>query len=303
MLKALEWTAMLAAAILIVSAVGIAYLSSPPAHNSNEQQTTTETENQKQIGAQHSLRGFIRFLFPDGIAVFTSVLALATILLGWIAIVQIGYLARAERISADSTKAAKDSADAAQKALIAANRPWITADALGERIYYDVNGVNFSIKYIVKNTGKSPATHIRINPQPIAPAIGIETSFDVRAQFANLIASEKRQTKNPFGFALFPDETVSQIVKVNIPQEELKRITQKVDFIAPTIVVSISYRMGFDSEVHQTGFIFDVKRSDQPRPASIEKNRAPSGIFPDEGDIPGQEIRLVRSILDGGYAD
>jgi hypothetical protein len=61
--------------------------------------------------------------------------------------------------------------------------------------------------------------------------------------------------------------------------------------------------MGLDTEVHQTGFMFEVRRSDRPRPESIEKKRSSITIFPDEGDIPENDIRLVRSIFDGGYAD
>jgi hypothetical protein len=112
MLKSLEWIAIIATAALILALVGMAYLSSPPSGHPRDQQTTAQSENQNQTEKQHSLPGFVRFLFPDGIAVFTFFLVLATIGLGIVAIVQINFLERAETISAQSAKAAKEAADA-----------------------------------------------------------------------------------------------------------------------------------------------------------------------------------------------
>lgn len=47
----------------------------------------------------------------------------------------------------------------------------------------------------------------------------------------------------------------------------------------------------------------EVRRSDTPRPEAFEKRRDSSAIFPDEGDIPVTDLRLYRSVIEGGYAD
>ena len=303
-LKVLQLAVLFLGLAFFFALAGLAYYSSSPAIDPSEHTTTTQTADNTPQEKEHSFRGLINFLFPDAISIFTFWLVVATILLGIIAYVQIDFLRRAEIISAQSAKAAKDSSDTAKNALVAANRPWVKAEIqVGGPLLYNVNGANFIIRYVLKNIGHSPATNIFVNPRVIAPAIGVDSLFDLRGELMKTIVAQKAQAGNPFGFALFPDEIAVQNVTVSIPQDELKRITQKVEFIMPTILGTISYRMGFDTDVHQTGFLFEVRRSDKPRAVSAEKNRAPSGIFPDEGDIPADEIRLVGSILDGGYAD
>lgn len=304
MLKVFQIAVVFLGLAFFLALAGLAYYSSSPTAYPSEQQTTTQTAEKKPQEKEHSLRGFINFLFPDAISIFTFWLVVATVVLGVIAYVQIDFLKRTEIISDQSAKAAKESSDTAKNALIAANRPWIKTEIqVGGPIFYNVNGVNFTIHYVLKNIGRSPATNIMVNPQVFAPAIGVDASFDLRGELMKVIVAQKAHVRNPFGFALFPDETAIQNVTVSIPQDELKRITQKVEFIMPTILGTISYRMGLDTEVHQTGFMFEVRRSDRPRPESIEKKRSPIAIFPDEGDIREEDIRLFRSFFDGGYAD
>jgi hypothetical protein len=89
----------------------------------------------------------------------------------------------------------------------------------------------------------------------------------------------------------------------SISHDELKRLTEHIDCVFPTAVGVVDYRSGLSPIPHSTGFIVEITRSDVRRPISEEKNRAPSTIFPDEGEIPASEVRLVRSMLEGGYAD
>jgi hypothetical protein len=70
---------------------------------------------------------------------------------------------RSIEVARRSANAAKESADIAKNALVATNRPWIMirADiAVAGPIFYNVNGVNFTLRYILRNVGHSPATNI-----------------------------------------------------------------------------------------------------------------------------------------------
>jgi hypothetical protein len=135
-----------------------------------------------------------------------------------------------------------------------------------------------------------------VTPRVFAPAIGVDTQFNQRTQLQELIAAQKLQTANPFGLSLFPDEMAIQNVTVNISQDELRRITQTVPFITPVVLGTVMYRIAFDTEVHQTGFIIRIQRNASARP-----DRSPNSIFPDEGDVPAENINLVPSIFEGGY--
>jgi len=216
-----------------------------------------------------------------------------------------------ERHMKESIAAAKDAAKAASDAnqlnrdnFLATERPWVTADiGVGGPLYYNVNGANITLRFQLKNIGHSPATHVWINLQVIAPAIGIDHDYDPRKTQHKIITQTKTRPLDPFGFTLFPGDTITQDWTVNISVEELKRITQKADFIMPVIVGTIDYGFVFEDGHHQTGFIIEVKRSNVPRPEATAKNRSPEAIFPDEGDIPASELRFYRSFLGGEYAD
>jgi hypothetical protein len=117
------------------------------------------------------------------------------------------------------------------------------------------------------------------------------------------IAQLKSTPPGPVGYTLFPDDTIVQPIVVSLSKDELKRATEIVPAIYPRILGAVSYRMSYDDESHQTGFIVEVRRNDTPRPITIEKNRWPAAIFIDEGDVPATDVRLFRSSIDGGYAD
>jgi hypothetical protein len=189
--------------------------------------------------------------------------------------------------------------------LIATERPWIKADiSPGGPVRYDVNGVSFTLRFVLKNIGHSPAMNVWIMPRVIAPAIGIDpVGFNPRKELEKDIVALKTKAPSPFALAIFPGDTITEDITVNISAAELARITQKAELIMPTIIGAIDYRFGFDAQAHETGFIVEVRRDNAPRPMTVEKNRWPPAIFPDEGDIPAADVRLFSSFIDGGYAD
>jgi hypothetical protein len=165
MLKAVQLIAAASAIIFLLSLATISYLSSPPSGYPSEQQSTTESKAKQQAKEQHSLRGFVRFMFPDAISIFTFWLVLATVALGIVAVVQIGLLNRAERIATESANAAKESAEATKSAVNLSDRR--TELQLRAYVFPDVQRViNISvgqkpiIQILFRNTGRTPAYHL-----------------------------------------------------------------------------------------------------------------------------------------------
>ncbi len=302
MLRLYQAIAAIALVFLLLSFLGLGYYSSPPSGNPSEQQSAAEqkgTEQRQESGK--GLAGFWGWLFKDSISVFTLWLTLATIALSVIAVLQIGYLERAERLTEQNAKAAKDSAETARDALIAANRPWIKADlAPGAPITYDVNGIRFTVKFTLKNIGHSPATNVFTLPVIKAPTLSSKgKGLDARAELRGIIKANKQQTWDlDLGITLFPDEIAVQNVTAYITKDDLASMTQTVNFILPTLVGTVIYKMGLDTKIHQTGYIAKIRRK-----ASPNKERSASAIFPDEGAVPEDNIVLESSILEGGYAD
>jgi hypothetical protein len=288
-----RWIALVAAIVLICAIAGgiVSQSLSPP----TEQQAPQAQE----------IRGTSLWdrWFPDPIAVYTLFLAIFTMVLALGGLIQLNFLNRAEGLALKNANAAKDAADTARDALIAANRAWVEVKIeVGSPITYNVNGLNLALKYHLKNIGRSPATNIFVNANMLAPAIGIDEPFDPMSELNKIIDRTKAQPRAG-SIALFPDEQGTFIVTTGINADELKRLTQKAKFITPYVIGTVEYRMGLDTKVHQTGFVLEIRRSDAPRPVSTEKNRSPRAIFPDEGEVPFQDVVILRSLFEGGYAD
>jgi hypothetical protein len=247
-----------------------------------------------------------RWTTQDPVSFYTAALSVFSFLLVIVSFIQIRYLIRSDKNARDAAIAAKLSADVAEKALIAANRPWVKVDIqVGGPIFFDANGANFRLKYILTNVGHSPATNVWVIPRVIYPVYSATEpgGFSPRAEMQRDIDVLKTRSPSPFGFALFPGDVIIQDITISMPQSEIERSTQIIQAIYPEIVGAVDYRIGFDDQSHQTGFIVKVGRNNVPRPVTIGQNRAPNVIWVDEGDVPAEDVRLYRSFTDGGYAD
>lgn len=300
-----NFIAALSVAVMIIVATILVVLPKNNAKNANANYQPNAVAGDQKNG--DTLLG----LSPeDWTAIFTAVLALFTIVLSlstaglWI--VTWRSEVRQSRHSLKAITLARRSADVAEKALIAANRPWIKVDIqVGGPIFYNVNGVNFTLKYILQNIGHSPATNVWVSPRAVYPILSeIEPRhLSPRDEMQKVISHLKTRPPSPLGFALFPNDIIIQDITVSISQDEIKRTTQLIEAIYPVIVGAVDYRIDFDEKSHQTGFTVEIRRSNFPRPATTAKNRAPEVIWVDEGDIPAEEVRLFRSFIHGGYAD
>jgi hypothetical protein len=151
--------------------------------------------------------------------------------------------------------------------------------------------------------GNSPAEWLQIRPAPFVPKIGIERGFNVTQTHLDMLNQARREPPYPLGNVLFQGDEFTQDMTVVIPESEIKQATKVVEFIKITVVGYIQYGFVFDNSRHFTGFIFDVARSNRQRQISQEKNRSPSAIFPDEGDIPQNELTFYRSFLGSEFVD
>jgi hypothetical protein len=160
MLTTAKLVAIIAGIAFLLSVAVISYLSSPPSTYPTEQQAAAQTKNKQKTEEQHSFWGFISFLFPDAISIFTFWLVLATALLGIVAVAQIGFLRRGESIATNTAEAAKQSADVANATLKLSQRAWIGIDNIRPVPLIPVVGSPFTVIVTLKNTGNTPARKV-----------------------------------------------------------------------------------------------------------------------------------------------
>ncbi len=165
----LQIAAIFSAVVFFLTIAGLAYYSSQPPTYPSAQQSATQPHNEQPTKDRHTFRGFINFLFPDAISIFTFWLVIATIGLGIIAGLQISFLGRAELISAEAAKAAKESAEAAKKSIETATeathldqRAWIGLEFMDAIPNFPEVGKTFAAKGTLVNSGKTPALNLLV---------------------------------------------------------------------------------------------------------------------------------------------
>ena len=280
---------------------------SPPTQNTAPSAARSSIRAPESVSSSHEERiERITAFSSAALAVFTALLCWATFALAS----STKGLRRYAEVQAEDMKrsivAATRSADAAERALVAANRPWITVSFTpAGPIEYDVNGARFPILYTLSNIGHSPATNVWVAPRLISifPDPQMIQGINPANELAKDIAVMKSRDRMPFGHTLFPNQTMDQSITVIMSHDEIRRSTQTIAALFPTIVGAVEYRMGFDDRAHYTGFIFNIRRRDIPRPATTEMNRSPSAIWVDEGAVPAADIVLTQSFLDASFAD
>jgi hypothetical protein len=260
------------------------------------------------------------FLYANGalmLALFTVVLAMATVL-AWQAAkallktVEV-QMKRAEAVAAQQVHdvhtvivEARRAADAAENIFVATQRPWVKVSIdVGSPLVYDENGANLAFRFTLENIGNSPARNVWVEARLIAQGIGVadEPLSDARHIQRQLVAELKGRGPSPYGFVLFPKDVAAQDIPFNIPQDELTRITQRVDFMRIQLVGAVDYCSGLSAESHQTGFVVEVGRHNGVEAESTVMTTSPAPIYINERDVAAEDLRLHRSMVHGSYAD
>jgi hypothetical protein len=236
------------------------------------------------------------------IAVFTYTLWKATIGLYKMALKQSKDTEASLNVSKDAVNAAVQANNLNREIFLASERPWIPAkvETVGS-IRYDENGLNIIFRFKLKNIGKSPAKHVWIYPRLVASILG--QNNDLLSMQKELSEQAKKMSGVTLGHTIFPNDVFVQDLGMSFNKEQIAEAAKGFDCLLLSLVGVIDYSFVFEEGHHQSGFIFEVRRLDVPRPMSDAKNRNPSVICPDEGDIAPHEIVLRNYFLGGFFAD
>jgi hypothetical protein len=303
MLKLLNYIALLALVVLLLSVIGIAYLSSPPSRNPGQQQTTEQQEDENTSKGQHTGWGLIRFLFPDSMSIFNCLLVIATFCLFFVAIIQIGHLIKAEQIATKSADAAKDSADIAKKTLIATQRPWLSVNLeIGSGLVFDDQGCRIVIKFRIKNVGNSPAVAVHIWSE-----IVLNNEITNQKRVCALYGKDQIDLTQTFGGdIIFPNDEITYGINLPITRAAIDQARNEIaeahnipvdNFISPSVVGCVSYRFAFDGSLHKSGFIAGLSRLDP------QHSCRRFAIDITAGDIPVHMLVLEKGFPIGWFAD
>lgn len=274
------------------------------------------------------------------IADYTERLALFTLLLFGIAVLQAGfflwqlrYMRQGMRDTEIAANAGRESANVAARTLIASQRPWVSAKIeLVGPMTFDASGGYLPLRYILENSGPSPALNVSINPRIILNSVMMEWQpvieggmplEPVRAElrsFSELTKAAYAQQLNTGsgelffpGDTIFPRQTIVQTIRLMISGDEIANALEAAKLrweqiapgtpaspstktFVPAITTCVTYTSEISKAVHQTGLIFGLVRIDPLQPG---ENFA---IDPLGSTIDLNNLRLDPWFFGGGFA-
>lgn len=212
---------------------------------------------------------------------------------------------RAVEIAERTAKSAEEANRLARDSYIATQRAWIRVEiSPGGPLIYDVNGLNLTFDVRLTNVGNSPALNVFPHIQLEAPAVGISVDFNEREIARKISEQQRSQPVLPFGFTIFPNESIVQKMTALISKDEVNRLTKKFPAIYIKLFCVTQYRLVIEDGIwHQTASVHEVRRADVGRPEAKAQNRSQEAIFVDEGVVPMEQIRLMGSLVFPGHAD
>lgn len=220
---------------------------------------------------------------------------------------QIQRADRANTLSDRSAKAAQQSASTAVAQLETTDRPWIKAvPQAWSPVTFDNGGLSFSVSFALSNVGRSVATDVTIYSGAFAN--GSEGAAHFRQPVERQTALCNKVQPAGLLFALFPGETKQLNVGIAISREEMEK--NKVppppgmidspsppgERINPMFFGCVDYRIVSLPKHHQTGFIYQIVRTDPKTP------NVPYLIIVGQG-LPATNVSLERWVFGGDYAN
>jgi hypothetical protein len=202
------------------------------------------------------------------------------------------------RAVAQATEANRISKDV----FVATERPWVAVEYYADGpLTFNASGAQVTIAFRVRNTGRSPARRVWVDPT--LHAVDMDSVTDFTALQQQKLAQLRSMKLTNIGFTLFPDERIVQSFTLSVETAKLDRIQEQLGGLLILVVYgAVSYRLVSDDSVHLTTFSFDIRRSDRAR-ATAKPSRALDALFIDEGDVAASDLRLDRSFVGIEHAD
>lgn len=205
--------------------------------------------------------------------------------------IQARIMGRQLRVTADSVRVAENTLRIAQRAWMQ-----IEAVALGP-LTYNVNGMNIGLMFTLKNTGQSPALHTRVN---MLAYLRIQSRHNPQVEQQKFAMANTGATKHGMGNIVFPNAPIRRHIGTTIPFDEIEGartdfLGLRDDHVQVFVVGSVTYRLAFIDEVHQTGFIYNISVRDRHGVPGLLVNV-------EDGDIPADKLAL-QEWHTGAYTD
>jgi hypothetical protein len=190
---------------------------------------------------------------------------------------QLSEMRSASELTRQGIALSKQSLDASRDALIASQRPWVSAElSINGPFTFNEEGAQISIGVTLKNHGHSPAANVRDF-----------VVLDLGTSEKSIQICEARRARflTNFTTTIFPEETIAHSRIASVDQNDLKTATARRNIIAPFIMACVDYLSQIDNTKHQTRITIDLVRAPT-------KENPHFAIKVGAGDVPASDLSL-----------
>ncbi len=178
------------------------------------------------------------------------------------------------------------------------DRAWLSVDVIpnGPFIYRGDTG-NLSVRFTIKNTGRSVANEVEIHAKAFAVTWG-DAIFTEPANQQKELCGSIEPKLTPIGITVFPDspETIDFTFGITKQEMEAHRI-ENTNMVALVLVGCVDYLSSNHPSHHQTGFIYEIKFSD------LKKDPAHPFTMRIGQEVPTDKLLLIKYFFGGDYAN
>jgi hypothetical protein len=235
------------------------------------------------------------------VGIFTGLLVIATIFL----------FISGERnvdVARRTAKAAKESADVARDTLIAAQRPWVKVDGLplitSDLVFVNGEG-SIDLVFTISNRGSAPGLRVRIDAKIVA-SNQINLLEEQRNWAANFRVDGAPSELRP-EYTSWKDDKIVYRVKAWMNSVEMPRFKPLSDntpfpISLLAIVGCVTYEFDFAPGYHQTGIIYDLRKTTPYSPGQFGQYTAIEGaiILKDGVTIPKDHLQISIGLVGTG---
>jgi hypothetical protein len=191
----------------------------------------------------------------------------------------------------------------ANKTLIVSERAWLSIEtfAIKGSLSNSAEGIRTNLVIELLNSGRSPAANVRIDTKICAQSWQSMDALKVLSEAA-LVNPSTHWRRRMLGETIAPGRPAVRELSILLETSEILsslQVLAPMSWVVPAIVGCLTYRSAFDdAAIHQTGFIFELRRQ-----AANTQNMI--GIEVDNGgaiaggDIPLAELRIFRTMVSG----
>jgi hypothetical protein len=301
--------------VILIFLMGFVVGSSPHSSEPTEQKSAEKAYDTTDYYYSYYL---IRDWFAkDAAGFFTALLFLIGSGQAALFYVQLRIMRRGLRDAEDAAKAARDAANAglrqatvAEQQLSATQRPWVKVDkvtANSDLVFENGQG-RIDLLFQVSNKGNSPGLKVRVNAKLVA-SNQINLLTEQRKYSASFRTEPVPHEVRP-EITSWPGDIIVFPVRVWLSSVEMLRFKPFADrtpfpVTLLAIVGCITYEFSFAPGHHQTGIIYDLRKSNSYPPGRFDKFEAiPGAVMLMDGFSVGQgDLAITINFVGTGPVD